>query len=85
MYPQAVILCLTAILVLSFTSTYAFATILLVDDQDPSIVYSPRSSWDMIAGGQLDQGGTHMLTQDTTATATIICSCEYISPRGTAG
>ncbi|KAG6814492.1 hypothetical protein H0H92_000017 [Tricholoma furcatifolium] len=41
-----------------------------VDDQDPSIVYNPRSSWTLSANSSLDYGGAHMLTQDPTATAT---------------
>ncbi|KAG6874227.1 hypothetical protein C0995_003773 [Termitomyces sp. Mi166 len=41
-----------------------------VDDQNPAIVYNPRSNWSPSANSSLDAGGAHMLTQDPVATAT---------------
>ncbi|KDR84488.1 hypothetical protein GALMADRAFT_133773 [Galerina marginata CBS 339.88] len=40
-----------------------------VDDQDPSIVYSPAGAWALSANNSLDFGFAHMLTQNATATA----------------
>lgn len=41
-----------------------------VDDQDPTIIYVPVTSWALSATSNLSAGGAHMLTQDPTATAT---------------
>lgn len=40
-----------------------------VDDQDPSILYSPPGAWGLSANSSLDFGGAHMLTQNPNATA----------------
>lgn len=40
-----------------------------VDDQDPSIVYSPPGAWALSANSSLDFGGAHMLTQNPNGTA----------------
>ncbi|RDB19845.1 hypothetical protein Hypma_013131 [Hypsizygus marmoreus] len=41
-----------------------------VDDPDPSIIYTPATSWSQSANNSLNAGGAHKLTQDPTATAT---------------
>lgn len=41
-----------------------------IDDPDASIVYAPTASWSVSASNALNVGGSHRLTQDTTATAT---------------
>ncbi|KAH9483673.1 hypothetical protein JR316_0003143 [Psilocybe cubensis] len=40
-----------------------------VDDQDPSISYSPQGAWGLSANSSLDIGGAHMLTQNPNGTA----------------
>ena len=41
-----------------------------VDDNDGSITYDPPSSWNETEIDELDSGGQHMVTSDTSATAT---------------
>ena len=41
-----------------------------VDDDDSSITYSPSTSWNETDFDDLNIGGRHMVTSDTSATAT---------------
>ena len=53
-----------------FLVIYVFAAEnVTVDDQNPSIIYSPPRAWSESAPSTLDLGGSHKLTQNPNATA----------------
>lgn len=64
---------------LIFSATNCTAVNVTVDDGDQRIIYSPTGAWTRSAQSSLNYGGSHMLTQNASATAVFSFSGEQES------